>query len=123
MQRTRPRRPILRLRSRNKRDSANANEEPQRRQRQHVTREEDFSPLEPGNFATPEPDVETAYDPVSTNPADPAMRSEVQAAQESETGIRQAGEQWSEGDQPEERFKKQVRRAKRDLDREHRHNR
>lgn len=123
MQRTRPRRPILRLKSRNKRDSADANTEARRKQAQHVTREEDFSPLESGNFATDEPDVGTSYDPVRTKPADPAMRSEVQAAQESETGVRQAGEQWSEGDQPEERFQKQVRRAKRDLNREHRHNR
>lgn len=124
MQRTRPKRPILRLKSsRNRRDTAEAGAEPRRRQKQHVTREEDFSPLEPGNFATDEPDVESSYDPIRTGPADPAMRSEVQAAQESETGVRQPGEQWPEGDQPEERFKKQVRRAKRDLDREHRHNR
>lgn len=113
MQRTRPQRPILRPKSsRTKRQSDQG--------RQKVTREEDFSLEEERNFAT-EPEI-MAGDQFKTKPGDPAKRAELQASQESETGVRQPGEQWSEGAETEERFRKQVRQAKEDLRKENRQN-
>ena len=106
MQRTRQKRPILSLKSSRSKPEAE-------RERTHVSTEEDFSLMEEGNFAT-EPELK-AGDQFKTNPGDPAQRAELQASQESETGVRQAGEQWSEGPYTEERIKKQVQEAKEDL--------
>ncbi|HEX7026255.1 MAG TPA: hypothetical protein VF268_03370 [Gammaproteobacteria bacterium] len=105
MQTTRQKRPTLRLKSSRSRSEA---DRPQKR----AGTEEDFSEMEEGNFAT-EPRLK-AGDQFKTRPGDPAQRAELQASQESETGVRQPGEQWSEGPYTEERFKKQVRQAKDD---------
>lgn len=106
MQRTRQKRPTLSLKSsRSKSESE--------RQRNLTGTEEDFSPMEEGNFAT-EPEL-TAGDQFKTRPGDPAQCAELQASQESETGIRQPGEQWSEGPYTEERFNTQVQQAKEDM--------
>lgn len=104
MQRTRSKRPILRPKSSRSKPEAE-------RERKHVTTEEDFSLQEERNFAT-EPDIR-AGDQFKTKPAEPAMEAERQASMEGEEGIRQAGEQWPEGN-PENRFGKQARQHKRE---------
>lgn len=106
MQTTRQKRPTLRLKSSRSRSEAD-------RPQQRAGTEEDFSEMEEGNFAT-EPRLK-AGDQFKTRPGDPAQRAELQASQESETGVRQPGEQWPEGHYPEERFKQQTQQAKEDM--------